>query len=125
MGAPRGLIGYPRYNLLLEEGGKQEEKRVAPVWRKEGRDEEQGREGSGGAVYYGPDSCRWVLRAPPGYTLNLTVLHLDTRPQDPVKVSWVGGELGRAWNLFSFSFLFLFHPVRQRSGKNEEKQKKP
>lgn len=81
LGAPRGLIGYPHYNLLLGEGGTQQ-KRGSPTWRKEGREEEDG-----GAVHYGPDSCRWMLRAPTGYTLNVTVLHLDVRPQDHIKVS--------------------------------------
>lgn len=98
LGAPRGLVGYPHYNLLLGDGGNQQGSLEAPAWRTEGRQEEAGRGGSGGAVHYGPDSCKWVMRAPAGYTLNVTVLHLDTRPQDPIKVSWGTRGQGRGWS---------------------------
>ncbi|XP_050707344.1 CUB and sushi domain-containing protein 3-like [Eriocheir sinensis] len=98
LGAPRGLVGYPHYNLLLGDGRNQQGSLGTPAWRTEERQEEQGRRDSGGAVHYGPDSCKWVIRAPAGYTLNLTVLHLDTRPQDPIKVSWVTRGQGRGWN---------------------------
>ncbi|XP_063857404.1 uncharacterized protein LOC135098913 isoform X1 [Scylla paramamosain] len=79
LGAPRGLVAYPKYNLLPGSKGKH----GAPGWRKDGQEED---DADGRAVYYGPDSCRWVLRSPPGYNLQVTVMHLDTRPQDLIRV---------------------------------------
>ncbi|XP_071540162.1 uncharacterized protein [Panulirus ornatus] len=67
LSAPRGLVAYPRHNL--QEDG---------AWRSDGH------------AHYGPDLCRWVISAPEGYVVNVTILHFDTRPDDRLEV--VEGE---------------------------------
>lgn len=62
--SPRGFVAYPSHNL---KGG---------IW-----DLEE-------PIYYGPDSCDWILQAPEGYALNITILHFDTSPRDKLQVRY-------------------------------------
>ncbi|KAK8747393.1 hypothetical protein OTU49_016791, partial [Cherax quadricarinatus] len=63
LSAPRGLIAYPRHNLQMD-----------GEWRSQGH------------AHYGPDSCQWVVKAPEGYVVNVTILHFDTRTEDHLEV---------------------------------------
>ncbi|XP_037780948.1 uncharacterized protein LOC119577272 [Penaeus monodon] len=60
--SPRGMVAYPRHNI--KDG----------TWRSEGH------------AHYGPDSCEWVISAPEGYGVNVTILQFDTRPEDKLEM---------------------------------------
>lgn len=60
--SPRGTVAYPRHNM--QDG----------TWRTEEH------------VHYGPDSCEWVISAPEGYGVNVTILKFDTRPEDKLEM---------------------------------------